>query len=85
MKKKKKIGTMIPAELNSALPIIEFTGNRNATVEGSLGILHYDDSVIRINLGKMVVSFCGRGLRLKCISPTAVVISGFITKTEFTV
>lgn len=65
------------------MPIIEFTGDRSVMVEGSTGVLKYESEVIRINTRSMVIAFFGRGLTLKCISPTAVIIEGCITNTEF--
>lgn len=73
----------IPTELTYNLPIIEFTGDRSVLVEGSTGVLKYDSEVVRINTRSMIIAFFGRALTLKCISPTAVIIDGYITKTEF--
>ena len=39
----------------------------------------------KINTRKMVISFEGRGLSVKCISETGVEVCGFITKIEFLV
>ncbi len=72
----------LPLDLGT-LPLIEMTGNRSITIEGSTGILLYESDNIKINTAKMVVSFCGRGLTVKCISCSCVEISGFITKVEF--
>jgi sporulation protein YqfC len=63
--------------------IIEMCGNRSVTMEGSTGILLYESNNIKINTRRMVVSFEGRGLSVKCISETGVEICGFITKIEF--
>lgn len=82
MKKSDK-SRRIPYELTFNLPIIEFTGDKSVIVEGSTGVLKYEDDLIRINTRSMVIAFFGRGLTLKCISPTAVIIDGCITKTEF--
>ncbi len=65
------------------MPMIEMTGNRRIILEGSTGILLYESDNIKINTNKMVVSFCGRGLCVRCISCTSVEIAGFITKVEF--
>lgn len=73
----------LPVDFMYNLPVIEFTGNRQVTVEGSTGVLQYESEVVRINTKSMVIAFYGRGLTLKCISPTAIVIDGFITSTEF--
>lgn len=82
MKKSNK-NRKIPAELTYNLPIIEFTGDRSVLVEGSTGVLKYESDVVRINTRSMIIAFFGRGLTLKCISPTAVIIDGYIAKTEF--
>lgn len=65
------------------LPVLEFTGDRRVLVEGSTGVLKYESELIRLNTKGMAISFFGRGLRLKCISPTAVIIEGCVTKVEF--
>lgn len=64
---------------------IEIDGNTSVSIEGSRGVLEYSDTVIRVNLGDTSVSFTGRGLNLKCISPTSLDIEGFIMGIEFSV
>ncbi len=61
----------------------EMTSNREVTVEGCRGILQYDENIIRLNTGKMVTSFCGRGLAIKCLTPDSLIVEGFITSIEF--
>ncbi len=72
----------IPSAMGGA-PLIEMTGNRSITLEGSTGILLYESDNIKINTSKMIVSFSGRGLSVKCISCSCVEIEGFITSVEF--
>jgi len=64
-------------------PLIEMLGNRQITIEGSTGILLYESENIKVNTSKMVISFYGRGLCLRCISSSCVEIDGFISKIEF--
>ena len=64
-------------------PQIEMLGNRQITIEGSTGILLYESENIKINTNKMVISFYGRGLCVRCISSSCVEIDGFISKIEF--
>lgn len=64
-------------------PLTELIGNRRATVEGSTGILLYESENIKLSTGRMLMSFSGRGLRLRCISGSCVEIEGFISKIEF--
>ncbi|MBQ5347722.1 MAG: YabP/YqfC family sporulation protein [Ruminococcus sp.] len=82
-KKRNKITNKLPTEFRSDLPVIEFTGNRKVVVEGSTGVLHYCDKAVRINTRMAVLAFEGRGLSIKCISPTCVIIEGFIINLEF--
>ena len=81
--KNKSVIGKLPVDFMYNLPVIEFTANRQVTVEGSTGVLQYEKEVIRINTNSMVIAFNGRNLSLKCISSTAIVIDGFITSTEF--
>lgn len=69
--------------LFSDLPGFSFTGNREVVIEGSKGVLQYSEEIIRINTTLGLVCFEGRGLNLKCISETELIIIGFITKVEF--
>lgn len=65
-------------------PCFELSGNRELLIEGSRGILEYSPEIIRVNTHDMIVSVSGRGLDLKCISDSALMIDGFITGLEFT-
>lgn len=64
-------------------PLIELLGNRRVTLEGSTGVLLYESENIKINTNRMVVSFRGRGLCLRCISSSCVEIEGFICEIDF--
>ena len=64
-------------------PLIEMLSNRQITIEGSTGILLYESENIKVNTNKMVVSFYGRGLCVRCISSSCVEIAGFINRIEF--
>ena len=64
-------------------PLIEMVGNRCVTVEGCAGILHYEDTSIKLSVRRMLISFSGRGLRVRCISGSCVEVEGFINKIEF--
>lgn len=82
-KKRNIIKPNLPVEFHYNLPIIEFTGNRRAVVEGSTGVLRYNDEIIKINTRMSPLTFNGRGLSINCISPTCVIIEGFIINVEF--
>ena len=61
----------------------EMNSNREVIIEGCKGILQYDENIIRINTGKMVTSFFGRNLSIKCLTPDSLVVEGFIKSIEF--
>lgn len=82
MQKNNRNNTPIGIDMGG-MPVIEMLGNRRITLEGSTGILLYESENIKINTRKMVVSFCGRGLCVRCISSSCVEIEGFVTKIEF--
>lgn len=67
------------------LPCLELNGNRELLIEGSKGVLEYSPDVVRVNTADMIVSVNGRELNLRCISPSALMIDGFITDLAFTV
>ena len=67
------------------LPCIELSGNREMLIEGSRGVMEYSTDCIRVNTGGMVLAIGGRGLNLRCISESALIIDGFITSLTFTV
>jgi len=62
---------------------IELSSNTSATLEGSKGVLEYSTECIRISLDNFIVTFSGRNLTLKCISPTALTIQGYILNVNF--
>lgn len=66
----------MPFELN-------FVSNREVVIEGSRGVLLYSENIIKINTVSALLCFYGRGLNLKCISSTNLIISGFVEKLEF--
>ena len=78
----KKNLSAVQLDLGTA-PLIEMNGNRRVNVEGSTGILLYETSNIKVATNRMVLSFEGRGLSVRCISGSCVEIEGFVTKIEF--
>ena len=62
---------------------MEISGNCEVVLEGSKGVVEYGDSSIKINAGKYIISFQGRGLHIKCMTDCDIVIHGFITSIEY--
>ncbi len=80
-KKPPRPGSVLAANISSVH--MEISGNREIIFEGGRGILEYGDSSIKINTGKYIVSFNGRGLHIKCMNNNDMVIHGFITSIEY--
>lgn len=62
---------------------IEFLGNREVAVEGCKGIIEYDQRVIKLNIGKYSVKFCGTDMYMKNMTDEYAVIIGNIFSMEF--
>lgn len=62
---------------------IEINSNREAIIDGSSGILEYNECCIKISTGKMIVAFKGRGLFIRCMSDSSMVIEGYISSVEY--
>lgn len=62
---------------------IELSGNREAFVEGVLGVLEYDDTRIRLNTGSLVVEFSGAALTISTLQMEQAVIRGEILSLSF--
>lgn len=73
----------LTADLFSGMARLEFSGNREAVVDGCRGILEYDENVIRLKTGAFTLRFTGRGLRIRSLTDTTAVVSGFIASVEF--
>lgn len=70
-------------EAFSIKPRIEISDNTCAVIDGSCGVLEYSETVIRVSLGEFSLKLSGRGLSLKCISPTSLIVGGFIKSVEY--
>ncbi len=72
-------------------PIFEFDGgvhlhicgNRQVDFEGCRGVVEYSDESIKINTGRYIVAFKGRGLHIRCMNKFGLVIEGFILSIEY--
>ncbi len=80
MKKNKDI-SVLAANLSNVH--MEVNGNREIILEGSRGVVEYSETSIKINTGKYIISFQGRGLHIKCMTDCDIVIHGFITSIEY--
>lgn len=72
----------IPVDI-VGMPHLELRGNREIIIEGHRGITQYDEEVVKINCGRMMLKIFGKGLTLSCMSDEMLIISGFFTSMEF--
>ena len=61
----------------------EINGNREVNVDGYRELLEYSDANIKVNMNKLIVSFSGRELSIKCLDDTSMLICCYITNIEF--
>ena len=73
----------LPRTITDNLCYMEMLGNRQVIVDGSCGILDYDDKKIRLNTGKGTVCFEGSQLQIKSLDCEQAVITGLISLVEF--
>lgn len=73
----------LPPDMLSGMAHFEFSGNREAVIEGCRGILEYDENIVRLKAGKLTVRILGRGLTLRNLRRDSAIVSGFIASVEF--
>jgi sporulation protein YqfC len=73
----------LPQDALSGYARIEICGNKEATVEGCVGILEYSDSSVAVNTGKLTVRFCGCSLTITEMQDACTTIRGIITGIDF--
>lgn len=62
---------------------IELNGNQEAVVDGCQGVLQYEDTVIRLSTGRMIVRFTGADLCIRTMQQNQILICGTIASVEF--
>lgn len=62
---------------------IEVISNRSAVIQGTKGILEYNDDLIRISLDEFEVQFYGTKLSIQCLSQDSLEIKGTINRIEY--
>lgn len=73
----------LPAILIENMPHIEMSGNREFIIEGSRGILEYDENLVKISAGKFAVTVFGRDLELKNLTDDSCIVTGNIDNVSF--
>ena len=75
--------TALGAENELRLPHIELCSNREATVEGCVGIIEYDRNFVRLNCKSVTLKFTGDCLCIGNLSAGVITVSGDIVSLEF--
>lgn len=73
----------VPPDFTGGMVHVELSGNREAVVEGKCAILEYDDTVIRLHVGKYTLRFTGRGLSMRNLRKDYAIIEGYILSIEY--
>ena len=73
----------LPVDLVAGMVHFDFSSNREVAIEGCKGILEYDENIVCVDTGKMIVRFMGRGLALRNFTDHSAVINGYISSVEF--
>ena len=73
----------IPQAAIAGASQIELSGNREAVIDGCMGVLAYDEDLIRLALRGMIATFKGRNLQIKVLTHDSAIVGGYIISIEF--
>ena len=73
----------LPADTIAGVPRMEIIGNREFYLSNHKGLLAYEDDLIAINGGKVIVRVRGQGLNIKAMNVGDLMVDGTITSIEF--
>ncbi len=82
---KKQLEELSPLETTELLtPHIDLCSNREASVDGCMGIIEYNSELVRINCKKLIVKITGTDLTIKSDTAERINIYGNIITMDFT-
>lgn len=73
----------LPEDVFRGCSHIELVSSCCAMVDGCKSVMEYDDTIIKLNLGKSSVKFTGYDLTIKSLSLEQAMIEGKIISLEF--
>lgn len=73
----------LPEDIFRNCSHIELVSSCCAMVDGCKSVMEYDDTIIKLNLGKSSVKFTGYDLTIKSLSLEQAMIEGKIISLEF--
>ncbi|MBQ3137129.1 MAG: YabP/YqfC family sporulation protein [Clostridia bacterium] len=84
-KVKHQLEVISPLETSELLyPHIDLCSNKEVYIDGCMGIIEYNSSLVRINCKGMIVKISGDELSIKSDSAEQISISGNIISLDFT-
>lgn len=75
----------MPVDVAEGLPQIELLGNREAVIEHCQSVLEYNDRVVRLHTGKLLLKITGRSLRMDYMTGDIVKVQGRFSSFEFSI
>lgn len=73
----------IPAIISQHSAHIELMDNTEAIIDGVSGVILYDESEIRLSVGRREIKFSGQNLELRTFNNREAVVVGEILSVEF--
>lgn len=58
-------------------------GNRQAIVDCAKGIMHYSCECVKLDLGKIYMTFSGSGLTIRALCEDKIIVDGEIMRVDF--
>ena len=84
-KVKKQLDEFSPLETAELLtPHIDLCSNKEVSVDGCMGIIEYNSSLVRINCKSLIVKITGTELTIKSDSTERINVYGSILSVDFT-
>lgn len=81
---KRTMDIISPLETSELLsPHIDFCSNKEALVDGCLGIIEYNSEMVRLNCKNIILKFIGADLSIKADTIEQITVSGNIVSLEF--
>ena len=74
----------LPGDVVAGLPRVELLGDRQLRMENHRGILAYGEEEIHVSGGKLIVKVRGRGLALRAMNASELLITGEIAGGDLT-
>ena len=73
----------MPESVFNGTAQMELYGNSEAVIQGCKGIVEYDEDLIRLDTGNLVIRFRGAGLEIKCFTEVQTVVRGQFISIDF--